>query len=131
MKRPAIFSRNYSESSFWIKLKKFAKKAGIKVVYAALLLYYVLQSPKAPLKAKAIIVGALGYFIAPIDIIPDVLIGIGYTDDLGILLGALVSVAMYADKEVREKAKLKIEEWFGTHHQGELIEIEAKLDKIN
>jgi uncharacterized membrane protein YkvA (DUF1232 family) len=129
MKKPAIFGRSYSESSFWIKLKRVAKKAGTKVVYIALLLYYVLQSPKVPLRAKAVIVGALGYFIAPIDIIPDILIGIGYTDDLGILLGALVSVAMYVDKEVKHKASLKIEEWFGTDAQDDLKDIDAKLDK--
>jgi uncharacterized membrane protein YkvA (DUF1232 family) len=129
MNKPVIYGRNYSESSFWIKLKRFAKKAGIKVVYAALLLFYVLQSPNVPLKAKAIIIGALGYFIAPIDIIPDILLGIGYTDDLGILLGALVSVAMYVDKDVKYKAGIKITEWFGSDTQNDVKEIDAKFDQ--
>jgi uncharacterized membrane protein YkvA (DUF1232 family) len=121
--------KNYSESSFWLKLKRFAKKAGIKVVYTALLLYYVLQSPNVPIKAKAIIVGALGYFISPIDIIPDILLGVGYTDDMSVLVGALVSVAIYVDKDVKHKAHTKIIEWFGTDTQYDLIAIDEKLNK--
>jgi uncharacterized membrane protein YkvA (DUF1232 family) len=123
------FKKSFSENSFWLKLKKFAKKAGIQVVYAALLLYYVLQSPQVPMKAKAIIVGALGYFISPIDIIPDILVGIGYGDDFGVLLGALASVAMYIDKDIKQKAKQRIEEWFGTDIQDHLLAVDKKLDK--
>jgi uncharacterized membrane protein YkvA (DUF1232 family) len=120
--------KSYSESSFWLKLKKFAKKAGTKVVYVALLLYYVLQSPHVPIKAKVIIIGALGYFIAPLDMIPDILIGIGYGDDLGVLLGALVSVAMYVDKDIRQKAQQRIVEWFGSDTQDDLSAIDEKLN---
>jgi uncharacterized membrane protein YkvA (DUF1232 family) len=123
------FKKSYSESAFWLKLKKFAKKAGIQVVYAALLLYYVLQSPHVPMKAKAIIVGALGYFISPIDIIPDILVGIGYGDDFGILLGALASVVVYIDKDIKQKAKQRIAEWFGTDIQDHLLAVDKKLDK--
>ncbi|PEO50494.1 hypothetical protein CN563_02685 [Bacillus sp. AFS026049] len=51
-------------------MKKFGKKAGVKVVYVALLLFYTLQKPTTPVWAKTVIVGALGYFILPIDLIP-------------------------------------------------------------
>lgn len=121
--------KSYSDSSFWQKLKRFAKKAGIKVVYTALLLYYLLQSPNVPIKAKAVIVGALGYFISPLDFIPDIIIGIGYSDDLGILLGALISVAMYVDKDLRQKAQARIVEWFGTDTQDDLLAIDEKINK--
>lgn len=104
---------NYSDDKFWDKLKKFAKKAGSSVVYAVLLLYYTLQKPEVPTKAKAIIIGALGYFILPFDLIPDVAVGIGYTDDLGALGVALFQVAMYIDDEIKEKAKEKLKDWFG------------------
>ena len=62
---------NYSESGFWAKVKKVAKKAGVKVIYVALILYYELADPNVSPKEKAIIIGALGYFILPIDLIPD------------------------------------------------------------
>lgn len=106
-------SKNYSDDKFWEKLKKFAKKAGSSVVYAVLLLYYTLQKPQVPAKAKAIIIGALGYFILPFDLIPDIAVGLGYTDDLGALGIALLQVAMYIDDDIKQKAKEKLKDWFG------------------
>ncbi|WP_335870595.1 YkvA family protein [Bacillus sp. 2205SS5-2] len=103
----------YSEKKFWTKLKKYSKKAGSSAVYAALLLYFTLQKPEVPKKVKATIIAALGYFILPTDLIPDLMIGIGYTDDLGALSIALVQVAFYMDEEVKRQAREKIEEWFG------------------
>ncbi len=66
-----------------------------------------------PIKAKTIIIGALGYFILPLDLIPDVAVGVGYTDDLGALGVALFQVAMYIDEDIKSKAKGKLREWFG------------------
>nr|WP_240335318.1 YkvA family protein [Paraliobacillus sediminis] len=106
-------SEHYSDEKFWGKLKKFAKKAGSSVVYAVLLLYYTLQKPEVPTKAKAVIIGALGYFILPLDLIPDFVTGVGYTDDLGALGFALFQVAMYIDDSIKLKAKDKLTEWFG------------------
>ncbi|MGM9925678.1 MAG: YkvA family protein [Bacillus sp. (in: firmicutes)] len=107
--------KNYSEERFWDKLKKYGEKAGTSVVYAVLLLYYTLQKPEVPAKTKAVIIGALGYFILPIDLIPDFAAGIGFTDDLGALGIALLQVAIYIDGDVRSKAKHKLTEWFGAH----------------
>ena len=109
------------------KLKKYAVKIGVKLVYVALLLYYTLQKENVPLKAKAIIIGSLGYFIAPLDIIPDLLPLLGYSDDFGVLLMALATVAMYIDNEVKNKAQLKLRSWFGTINEREISKIHAKL----
>ena len=76
------YAKGFSESKFWDKLAAFAKSAGLKVVAAALLLYYVLKSEDTPRADKAKIVGALGYFILPVDIIPDFIPVAGFTDDL-------------------------------------------------
>ncbi|MFB5284382.1 MULTISPECIES: YkvA family protein [Peribacillus] len=105
--------KHYSDDKFWDKLKKFGKKAGSSVVYAVLLLYYTLQKPEVPKKAKAVIIGALGYFILPVDLLPDMMLGIGFTDDLGALGVALFQVAMYIDDEIKDKAKTKLADWFG------------------
>lgn len=102
----------YSEDSFWKKVADFAKTAGVKVIYAALLLYYVMKKKEVPLRVKGTILGALGYFISPIDAIADIVPGIGYTDDFGVLILALTVAAAYVDQEVKDKAKEKLQNWF-------------------
>jgi len=109
------------------KMGKKAVKAGKKLVYAGLLLYYTLQKDNVPLKARAVIVGALGYFIMPIDVIPDFLPIIGYTDDLGALMMALATVYMYIDNEVKSKARSQLESWFGPVNESDIAEINNKL----
>lgn len=106
-------SKHYSEDGLWNKIKKYSKKAGSTAVYVVLLLYYVLQKDEVPKKNKAIIIGALGYFILPLDLIPDLAVGVGYTDDLGALLAALWQVSMYIDDDVKNQAKEKLKNWFG------------------
>lgn len=121
----------YSEKSFFDKIVKVAKTAGIKVIYTGLLLYYALLKPDIPKKIKGIIIGALGYFILPLDFVSDIIPVAGYVDDLGILVGALIMVAMYIDDEVKEKAREKLRDWFGNFDQDELSEIDEKLNKDN
>ena len=103
----------YTEQSFWEKLGNFAKSAGREVVEKALLLYYALQEEDAPAWAKTTIVAALGYFIMPLDAIADLTPAVGYADDLGVLVLALAAVATYINDEVRQKAALKMRDWFG------------------
>ncbi len=107
------YSKDYSEKGFWKKLAKFAKVAGTEVVEKALWLYYAYQRPETPMWAKTTIVAALGYFISPIDAIPDFIPIVGYIDDLGVLTAAVASVAVYIDKDVKKKAKKKLKDWFG------------------
>lgn len=112
--RPATeYERAYSESSFWAKLKSYALAAGREVVEKALLLYFAAQEEKAPAWAKATIIGALGYFIAPLDAMADLTPGIGYVDDLGVLALAIAAVATYINDDVRAKTREKLQEWFG------------------
>ncbi|MEH7388187.1 YkvA family protein [Bacillus sp. JJ1521] len=119
--------KHFSEEKFWTKVQKFSKKAGTSVVYAVLLLYYTLQKPEVPLKVKATIVGALGYFILPLDIIPDLAIGVGYADDLSVVLFALVQVALYVDDEIKLQAKSKLKDLFGENV--DTTEIDNKLGR--
>lgn len=107
------YSGNYSEEGLWNKLAKFAKKAGIKVVNVTLLLYYVLTCDEVEQKEKLLIMGALGYLILPLDLIPDSIPGLGFTDDLAALLYAYNSVKAHVTPEMEEKAKKQLQEWFG------------------
>ena len=73
----------YSDNRFWKKVERVAKKVGATVLLPVFTLYYMLQDDKVSLQHKAYIVGALGYFILPIDLIPDgILPVIGFTDDI-------------------------------------------------
>lgn len=103
----------YSDEKFWAKLKNFALTAGQEVVEKALILYYAAQNPNVPAWAKTVIVGALAYLISPVDSIPDVLVGIGFTDDLGVLLAAIATVSIHINDETKEQAKQKMKDWFG------------------
>ena len=105
-------SDQYSETSFWDKLANVAKKAGEKVIYAALLLFYVLKSPLTSKADRAKILGALGYFILPLDIIPDWIPVAGYTDDLAALTWAIYAVAKNITPEIKQQAKDKMSEIF-------------------
>jgi len=107
--------KHYSEEKFWTKLKRYGKKAGAAVIYTVLLLYFTLQNPEVPAKTKATIIGALGYFILPLDLIPDIAAGFGFTDDLGVLGIALLQAAMYINEDIKAKAKAKLAEWFGSN----------------
>ena len=114
------YSGHYEENAFWAKLQKFARKAGIKVTYAALLLYYVLKSPETSGKDRAKIIGALGYFILPIDLIPDFIPIAGYTDDLAALVWGVYCVIKSITPDVKAQAALKLHEWFGEFDDKEL-----------
>ncbi len=108
----AGFGDDFSEGSFWEKIKKFAIKAGKELIEKALILYYCLQDKDTPAWAKGVIVGALGYFIAPMDAIPDLTPVVGFADDLGALILATSTVAAHIKKTHIEDAKAKLKEWF-------------------
>ena len=76
-----------------------------------------LKTPATPAWAKGIVYGALGYFILPIDAIPDLAPVIGYTDDLGVLAAAVAAISAYITKDVRAKAEQKMKDWFGDQEE--------------
>ena len=104
---------NYSDDAFWAKVKRFTKKAGSKVIYLALVLYYALSSTKTPAWAKTVIISALAYFIFPIDLVPDTIPVVGFADDLAALVAAYKAVKVCVTPEVIAQAKAKAHEWFG------------------
>ena len=106
------YAKVYNPSKLLEKLGKVAKKAGAKVVYAVLLLYYALLDGDVSLKDKAIVVGALGYFILPFDFIPDMLGPLGFSDDMGALILALKTIWSNITPKVKEQARQKLSEWF-------------------
>ncbi len=123
------YAEAYSATKLFVKIIKFAKKAGIQVIYLALLLFYTLQKSTTPILAKSMIIGALGYFIIPVDLIPDFLPIIGYSDDMTALVSVLVAVALYVDDDIKQKAKAKLHVWFGTYEEVELEKVDKNINK--
>lgn len=105
-------SKTFSESKFWSKLNRTARRIGMKVVYPAVLLFYLFKSKDVPLKAKSFISGALVYFIVPLDGLPDFLPFLGYTDDLSLLAATLSHLVQYISPEIKAQTRKKVSEWF-------------------
>ena len=117
------YEKDFSFDSLMSKIKETAKKAGLNAIYMALLLYYALESPTISTVDKAIIYGALGYFICPIDIAPDILPFIGLTDDIAVLAWAFSRVKSNVNDMTREKAKTKLKIWFGNFDESEIDDL--------
>ncbi len=106
------YKDKFTASEFVEKISRVAKRAGSKFVYAALILYYTLESDKVSIKDKAIIIGALGYLISPLDVMPDAIPIAGLSDDLAVLIYVLRKVWGEVSEDVKAKAHAKLSKWF-------------------
>lgn len=120
------YAVDFTPAKLWEKIAATASKAGYKVVYVALLLYYVAIDSKTPLKDKALIYGTLGYFILPLDLIPDAIPISGYVDDFTALMACYKAIKNNISPEIREKARLKVRRWFRAHDD-EFLEDTEKI----
>lgn len=117
------YQDDYTSEGFIDKISRIAKRAGAKLVYVALILYYTLQSNDVSVKDKAIIIGALGYLISPLDIVPDAIPIAGLGDDLAVLLYVVKKVWGDVPDSVREKAHAKLSKWFDEDEMREANDI--------
>ena len=93
---------------FWPKLTR--NLARIPFAEDVLAAWYCAFDPTTPLKVRATLFGALAYFILPFDVIPDVLLGIGFTDDLAVLMAAMTLVRNHITQSHRDKARARLDE---------------------
>ena len=107
------YEQHYNESSFLDKVTKYGKLIGINALYKAVQLWFVMQKPDVPATTKAVIMGALGYLIAPLDFLPDLMPVLGYTDDFVAITFAFIKVQGYIDEEVERKSKHLLAKIFG------------------
>ena len=117
------YANKFSQSEFVENISRIARRAGSKLVYAALILYYTLQSDKISKADKAMIIGALGYMISPLDVLPDAIPIVGLTDDLAVLVYVLKKVWTEVDPEIQEKAKSKLSKWFDEDEIAEINDL--------
>jgi uncharacterized membrane protein YkvA (DUF1232 family) len=67
--------------------------------------YYCAFDRATPSRAKGILIGALAYFVLPVDLVPDLVLGLGFTDDLAVLLAAFNVVRTHVTEAHRQRAR--------------------------
>jgi uncharacterized membrane protein YkvA (DUF1232 family) len=99
--------RRRTEQGFWRKLRHHAGR--IPFVGDLLAAFYCAVDPATPLKARAVLYGALAYFILPVDIMPDWIVGLGFTDDAAVLAAAVRSILPHIKDQHRDAARATID----------------------
>jgi uncharacterized membrane protein YkvA (DUF1232 family) len=92
---------------FWDKVRRTI--GIVPFLEDAIAAFYCATDPATPSWVKATLFGALAYFILPFDAIPDFIAGLGYTDDLAVLLGAIRAVGSHVNEEHRARARATLE----------------------
>jgi uncharacterized membrane protein YkvA (DUF1232 family) len=88
---------------FWRVAKKAAR--AIPFMNEVVAAYFCALDPKTPLRVRATLIGALAYFVMPFDVVPDVLLAVGFTDDITVLAAAIAMVRSHISERHREAAK--------------------------
>jgi len=87
---------------FWPKMRRTA--ARIPFAGQAMAAWYAAQDPKTPLAAKGLILGALAYFVIPVDAITDIFAGIGFTDDAAVIAAVLATLGAHLKPRHHDQA---------------------------
>ncbi len=88
---------------FWPKMRKVASK--IPFADQVLSAWYATQDPETPFRAKALLLGALAYFVMPADAIPDIFTVVGFSDDAAVLAAVLATLGAHIKDRHRMSAK--------------------------
>ena len=103
----------FSENNLLKKIRNVFKIAGKGLTEKLFLLYNLFTDPTVPKNVKLVIASGLSYFILPFDSIPDFLVGIGFTDDLAVILGIVYMLTTHITEDHKNKAKEMTKEIFG------------------
>lgn len=107
---PEVFDEKKSKA-FLKKLRRLASK--IPFARTALAMFFAMRDPAVPFAAKATIAGALVYFLSPIDLIPDMMVGIGFADDAAVIATAFKAVQSVLEERHFAMAEAYLEEMRG------------------
>lgn len=104
------YVKHYSVAKLIEKVQSASKTASSELIKTVITLYVILEEKTVPTFIKVGIIAALGYFICPLDLIPDFLPG-GFLDDLGILTATLGQVYIYRNDQVKKRVEELLPEW--------------------
>lgn len=99
-------NERHVRAGFWPKLERFA----VRLPFAETLVaaWYAAFDRDTPLRVRGILLAALAYFVLPFDFIPDFLPGLGFTDDLTVLVTAYTMIRGHIQPKHRDQAKERI-----------------------
>lgn len=105
MQQSETYSRDATlvRQGFVNKIKAVAKR--IPFAEDAVAAWFCTRDPATPFKVRATLIGALAYFVLPIDAIPDIIAVLGFTDDAAVLLAALKIVGSHVTEAHRARAR--------------------------
>lgn len=95
-------------TKFWATFRKAVRY--IPFAEDLVAAYYCALDPATPHRVRGILLGALAYFILPIDAVPDIVAGIGFTDDVTVLVAAIAMVQAHITPAHRERARQALAE---------------------
>ena len=99
-------------SALWEHVANFCKKAGRTAARPVMLLYYVMMSPKTPVKDKWMVATAIAYVVLPIDLISAKKLPIiGWIDELVSLATAYEKVSKYVTPDMERQADQLLDRW--------------------
>ena len=100
-------SVDIDEKGFWKKIKRSASKMGDELCIQAISMYLAISDAKTPVASKAILVSAVTYLIVPVDLVPDFIPVLGFTDDASAIAAAMTATSTAVTDEHKETAKNK------------------------
>jgi uncharacterized membrane protein YkvA (DUF1232 family) len=106
-----VASEPPDEKRFWKKLKRVIARVPFAEDLVAA--YYCASDPSTPGYVRAVLLGAVAYFVLPLDMVPDILAGLGFTDDASVLAAAVAAVGRHLQTEHRELARRALERLAG------------------
>jgi uncharacterized membrane protein YkvA (DUF1232 family) len=92
---------------FWPKIRRTASR--IPFAGQALSVWFAARDPETPAAAKGLMLGALAYFVLPVDAIPDIFAGIGFTDDAAVIAALIATLGSNIRSRHREQAREALE----------------------
>ena len=98
-----VAHRSPSRRRFWAKLRRVL--ARIPFAEDLVAAYYCAFDPDTPAYVRAVLFGAIAYFVLPTDMVPDFLAGLGFTDDASVLAAAIAAVGGHIAPRHRIQAK--------------------------
>lgn len=107
---PDKFARDRTkvENNFWSKARRVLGR--VPFIEDAVAAYYCARDPETPMQVRAILFGALAYFILPTDVVPDILTAFGFIDDAAVMAAAYRKVSEYVTPAHREQARRALDD---------------------